>query len=66
MKPRGSGAHSPRAEDWEVAEPLVPHLTVFEPDDDEYTGLVNARGEPFVRKKQRIGFDLSRRALSEK
>ena len=31
---------------------------VFEPSEEEDSGLVDARGHPLVRRRQRLGFDL--------
>ena len=45
---------------WDEDSPLLPALIVFEPESPELTGLLNADGQPLVRKKEPVGFRISR------
>jgi hypothetical protein len=43
-------------DDWEDDVPHTPHLIVFEQDGPEYSGLVDADGNPLVKHRRPIGY----------
>ena len=43
-------------EPWELDSPHLPHLVVYEPEEVERTGLLDADGNPLVRLKRPIGY----------
>lgn len=43
-------------DDWEHDVPHVPNLIVFEPEEVEKSGLLDADGNPLVRPKRSIGY----------
>jgi hypothetical protein len=48
-------------DDWRI---FTPSLQVYEPEEDEETGLLDAEGRKLYRKRQPMGFDLSGRKLT--
>lgn len=43
-------------DDWEYDVPHLPHLIVFEPEEPEKSGLLDADGNPLVKQKRSIGY----------
>lgn len=44
--------------EWELAQPTPASLTVYEPEEPQRTGLLDADGNPIVRERNQIGFDV--------
>lgn len=42
------------------------NVTVFDDDEPRYTGLVDAQGNPIVRRREPIGFALPKKDNTEK
>lgn len=45
--------------EWECADAHLPALTVYERDEPQRTGLLDADGNPLIRTRNPIGFDIS-------